>query len=114
MNPSTPENPGITEEQLSAVVNSPANVKAIEAAYAQPALAEFEAAESLAAQLYERYCAAVGGVAFNGDPLPAWATFKADPSKQKQVGAWIQVGEYAREWALASRPLSTITPPAGE
>lgn len=22
---------------------------------------------------YERYCLAVGGVAFNGDPLPTWA-----------------------------------------
>ena len=38
--------------------------------------------------LYSAYCKAVGGVAFNGDPLPEWTEFAADPSKQKQADAW--------------------------
>ncbi len=45
-------------------------------------------AETLAGQLYTAYCAAVGGVAFNGDPLPDWATFAADLAKKKQADAW--------------------------
>lgn len=28
--------------------------------------------ETIAGLLYEHYCDAVGGVAFNGDPLPNW------------------------------------------
>ncbi len=47
--------------------------------------------EQTAGRLYEAYCAAVGGKAFNGDPLPDWATFRFDPSKQKQSDAWITV-----------------------
>lgn len=45
--------------------------------------------EERAGRLYAAYCEAVGGVAFNGDPLPDWATFRADNSKIKQSGAWI-------------------------
>lgn len=37
---------------------------------------------------YTEYCEAVGGKAWNGDPLPTWEEFKADPAKQKQVAAW--------------------------
>jgi hypothetical protein len=40
---------------------------------------------------YTAYCRAVGGVAFNGDPLPTWEEFSSDDSKQKQVNAWIEV-----------------------
>jgi len=50
-----------------------------------------EAAKSLeekAGQLYEVYCEAVGGVAFNGDPLPPWKDFSSDPGKVKQADAW--------------------------
>lgn len=43
--------------------------------------------------LYSVYCEAVGGVAFNGDPLPAWADFAADPNKQKQADAWRSVAK---------------------
>lgn len=39
--------------------------------------------------LYETYCSAVGGVAFNGDPLPNWEEFSADPAKEKQVVGWL-------------------------
>jgi hypothetical protein len=45
--------------------------------------------EETAGQLYTKYCEAVGGVAFNGDPLPAWDEFSKDPAKEKQSKAWI-------------------------
>jgi len=48
-----------------------------------------------AGKLYEEYCKAVGGKAFNGDPLPDWKTFSTDPSKQKQSNAWIVVAKTA-------------------
>lgn len=44
--------------------------------------------ELLANTLYSVYCEAVGGAAFNGDPLPTWAEFKADAHKTKQVEGW--------------------------
>ena len=53
--------------------------------------------EEIAGQLYETYCQAVGGKAFNGDPLPTWKEFRADPAKQKQSEAWIQVAQKAVE-----------------
>lgn len=51
--------------------------------------------EKLAGELYETYCEAVGGVAFNGDKLPAWADFKIDPAKQKQAAGWIAAARKA-------------------
>jgi hypothetical protein len=48
-------------------------------------------AENLAGVLYTAYCKAVGGKAFNGEPLPDWQTFKADPQKYKQLCGWIAV-----------------------
>ena len=47
--------------------------------------------EEHAALLYHTYCVAVGGVAFNGDPLPSWEVFAADPAKTKQVAGWLAV-----------------------
>lgn len=52
-------------------------------------------AEELAEELYEAYCVAVGGKAFNGDNLPSWKEFRNDPSKKKQSDAWIVVAETA-------------------
>lgn len=52
--------------------------------------------EEIASKLYEEYCAAVGGVAFNGDKLPGWAEFAADPGKTKQADAWRAVARAAR------------------
>lgn len=49
-----------------------------------------------AGKLYETYCKNVGGVAFNGDPLPSWEEFSNDPSKKKQVQAWIAVAATAK------------------
>lgn len=45
--------------------------------------------ESAAGRAYTAYCAAVGGKAFNGDPLPDWETFRADPKKKLQSDAWV-------------------------
>lgn len=47
--------------------------------------------DQLASKLYTKYCEAVGGKAFNGDPLPDWDTFRADLTKIKQSSAWIEV-----------------------
>jgi hypothetical protein len=53
--------------------------------------------EKTAGDLYGTYCKAVGGIAFNGDPLPSWEQFRADPSKKKQSDAWWQVACRAYE-----------------
>ena len=47
--------------------------------------------------LYSVYCEAVGGVAFNGDPLPSWEDFAADPNKKRQSDAWRSVAVQSRE-----------------
>ena len=49
--------------------------------------------EGHAAQLYSVYCEAVGGVAFNGDSLPSWTEFDADPNKRLQADAWRSVAK---------------------
>lgn len=49
--------------------------------------------EEMAGLLYETYCQAVGGKAFNGDSLPAWKEFSGDASKSKQANAWRIVAE---------------------
>lgn len=49
----------------------------------------------IAKRLYETYCKAVGGKAFNGDPLPDAETFFNDPTKKKQADAWLEVGNMA-------------------
>jgi hypothetical protein len=51
--------------------------------------------EIVAKELYTTYCAAVGGKAFNGDPLPDWETFVADESKKKQADAWLAAADRA-------------------
>lgn len=51
--------------------------------------------EALAAHLYETYCVEVGGKAFNGDPLPEWEAFRADPKKKLQSDAWVKTAERA-------------------
>ncbi len=53
--------------------------------------------EIVAEELYTAYCAAVGGKAFNGDPLPDWKTFVADPEKQKQAEAWRAAADRAMQ-----------------
>jgi len=53
--------------------------------------------EYIARQMYDAYCAAVGGKAFNGDHLPSAETFFADPTKEKQAKAWIAAADVAIE-----------------
>jgi len=56
--------------------------------------------EAFAGILYEAYCAQVGGKAFNGDPLPSWEVFRADPTKKKQSDAWMVVANKAFSYLL--------------
>ena len=51
----------------------------------------------LAGTLYDNYCMAVGGCAWNGDNLPTWDEFRGDETKNKQSDAWIQVAIVATE-----------------
>lgn len=54
-----------------------------------------ERIEDLAGRMYDRYCTAVGGVAFNGDPLPAWTEFGSDSTKAKQANGWREAAKEA-------------------
>lgn len=54
----------------------------------------------LAGKMYDAYCEAVGGVAFNGDPLPTWKEFETDPNKQKQVKGWLASAQIAKDEGL--------------
>jgi len=47
-----------------------------------------EKQEELAHVIYDEYCAAVGGKAFNGDTLPTSGEFFTDSTKNKQADAW--------------------------
>lgn len=65
--------------------------------------------QKLAQLLYETYRAAVGGVAHDGNPLPTWVDFRADPAKAKQADAWEAVAVEAiwvfeRESGANSKP----------
>ena len=51
--------------------------------------------EDLAGRMYDRYCIAVGGLAFNGDPLPQWVEFGSDINKQKQANGWREAAKEA-------------------
>ena len=62
----------------------------------------------IASHLYTAYCDSVGGKAFNGDPLPDWATFSRDQSKQKQVKAWLDVASVA-DFMARNRPSKAAT-----
>lgn len=44
--------------------------------------------EDLARGFYDEYCEAVGGKAFNGDPLPPAEEFFVDPAKARQANAY--------------------------
>lgn len=51
--------------------------------------------EQLARHMYDDYCTAVGGKAFNGDPLPKSDEFFTDENKTKQATAWIVTAQSA-------------------
>lgn len=48
--------------------------------------------DELGEAAYETYCKAVGGKAFNGDPLPSWAVMCKDEKKINLVLAWKKAG----------------------
>lgn len=54
--------------------------------------------EAIAGILYAVYCEKVGGVAFNGAPLPKWEEFRADETKKKQSDAWVAVAQKALDF----------------
>jgi len=64
----------------------------IDAGPQEPKMITFE---NLAGFLYSAYCESVGGVNFQGDPLPLWYDFRADQTKTKQSDAWIAVAKKA-------------------
>lgn len=53
--------------------------------------------EYLALRLYECYCRAVGGKAYDGKRLPDWQHFASDPAKEKQADGWRAVASLALE-----------------
>lgn len=71
--------PEPTEEKVVAFSREPEIVPALEVS---PEI------EAEARKFYDDYCAAVGGVAHNGDPLPPSEVFFADANKQKQANAY--------------------------
>lgn len=64
--------------------------------------------EVLAGELYETYSDAVGGVAYNGDPLPKWAEFSVDENKTKQAGGWRAVAEKVISKLPNSAPMESV------
>ena len=57
-----------------------------------------------AIELYDIYTAAVGGKAWNGDPLPCGKHFMSDPTKQKQADGWRAVAAHVCEEEGATTP----------
>ena len=49
--------------------------------------------EDLAKTAWDTYSESVGGVAFNGEPLPTWREMTTDPAKVKLVQAWRATAE---------------------
>lgn len=64
----------------------------------------------LAHTLYDHYCQAVGGKAFNGDPLPKAAEFFADESKEKQANAWRETAKKAFDEINKVKPATAPEP----
>ena len=59
--------------------------------------------EQLAITAWDTYARAVGGKAFNGDPLPTWEEMAADPKKMVQTEAWRRTAT-----AVANSALGTV------
>lgn len=62
-----------------------------------------------AIELYDIYTAAVGGKAWNGDPLPCGKDFMSDPTKQKQADGWRAVAAHVCEEDGATTPAEPHT-----
>lgn len=68
--------------------------------------------DRIAGNFYTTYCAAVGGLAFNGDPLPSWDDFSADSGKVKQVEGWRAVARKATTMSAGRLFIPHHAPPA--
>jgi hypothetical protein len=73
--------------------------------------------DDLAALAYETYCKAVGGKAFNGDPLPSWTVLKelavADPKKENICVAWKRAGRAVASLVEKTLPAPVLNPGDG-
>lgn len=56
--------------------------------------------KKLAKALYAEYCAQVGGVAYDGRPLPTPGEFFEDDTKAKQARGWMAAASKALEIIL--------------
>lgn len=54
----------------------------------QITLTKCDSLEASAQAAWTAYSSAVGGKAFNGDPLPTWEVMVADPNKKHLVAGW--------------------------
>lgn len=60
-----------------------------------------DSVQECAEKMYDGYCEAVGGKAFNGDPLPPAVEFFADPTKTKQSNAWLAAAAISKAfWGI--------------
>lgn len=62
--------------------------------------APYSVMEQVAMAMYDEYCAAVGGKAYDGRPLPTAAEFFEDETKQKQAKGWFAAASKALELIL--------------
>lgn len=56
--------------------------------------------EKLAMAMYDEYCEAVGGKAYDGKPLPTAKEFFDDATKAKQQRGWFRAASKALEIIL--------------
>lgn len=66
--------------------------------------------EKLAREMYDTYCKAVGGTAYNGDKLPTSEEFFTDPMKEKQADAWREAAK--KPWEMLLRTTQNLAHPA--
>lgn len=62
--------------------------------------APYSVMEQVAMAMYDEYCAAVGGKAYDGRPLPTSAEFFEDDTKAKQQRGWFAAASKALEIIL--------------
>lgn len=62
--------------------------------------APYTTTDNLARAMYDAYCVAVGGHAYDGRPLPTSEEFFEDASKATQAGGWYAAASKALEIIL--------------
>lgn len=66
----------------------------------QATSAPYSVMKQVAMAMYDEYCAAVGGKAYDGRPLPTAAEFFDDDTKRKQARGWFAAASKAIELIL--------------